>query len=1440
MSYPAIKTRDDVADLLRRKEFYSLKPNAHHNIIDVDGLMGKFLSPQSYQLFVRNFMNPNTPNRSVHVGFATGTGKCHAADTPILMYDGTTKMVQDLLCGDRIMGDDSTPRTILSLARGREQMVQIAPEEPYEPFTCNRSHILSLMRLDQRVIDISCDEWLAYTKRPLYLYSRPVRFAHWSVGARMDALKRMAHSFHHLTDRRIAFIWYVSPSSNIGKYIIYICKTLAFQTILPFKQCIMGEYDIDARATLIKFTARILAEDVYYGFSLDGNRRYYMGNMIVTHNTLAGCLSAHEFVQAYRPIYAIESSKYQLHKNYTELDRNTPSVYVLGFGATKTAFVRELLRYPEFGFITVEEKKELARRQELAQSGLADDVRSVKEYWVHLKRSITNKSKGGFFKFYGYDEFVNRLFAMNRIKPVDLEAIVRQRGATITLEDIFAEYIREGKIGVNQQFLRSFENSLIIADEVHNTYNTNMKNNRGIAIQYVLDRVASCRFMDITATPFNNSPTEIVELINYHTPGIRVSKRELFLNSRTLKEGALERIVELMRGKWTFVQDTNLRYFPKRIFVGETIRVPHDVGNLSKDDVIPYLKFIPCPMSKFHQNTLMELAKARMQTTSSPTDEETDEEIYTIASADNRVYTIPIDGVTIFDIAFPNPDSDEVGLYRSADVRASIGVADQAWRDKKAINLKRAPNGSMIVTGAFLHVDRVGEYSTKFERLIRDILDIIKSFAGNPAASGKIILYHERVHGSGVLLEQELLIENGFIDETSEPTDGTICGLCAITLAKHKNAGHKYYPARFIMVHSEIEKSVVEQYIDMYNAPDNAHGLKYLLFVGSRIIRESLDFKCVRYQFLLVVSVSIPMMLQVIGRTVRKGAHDLLPPEMRQVFLRIYVSTINEELPYMDTISPELYRYIDKLLDYQVIQSIEGALNSDSLDADINRDIIMSPDMLNQYFPDGRDQPPKALLGNLYYEPVVRMPIMQLPDLNLSTFHAYQRSDEEIATIAFTIKRLFLLQPIWRYDDLWKTVRAPPFSSRTNPALFEEGNFSIALHKLVGSVTPIIRTSRRTTTPTEMDVIEKLRNVAETLIYDMRTGYNYKIEHIGEFYIRFPVTTTANNPLNTVHADHLEHSRNRHFMMIKEFEDTAGRPIVDVETYLRVPPKSVDARIDVASFMQNTRANVSYNERRHLVLEKYLHANPFGFLTEYGEDFQTAFLEEAIIIALGHRTGEHSATYDIIIELLTRLDVIIYVREVKKYADVLKQYGDRLSDMPDDAPIGYMHARYVKLYHIESAAWFEINKTAMKRHIKYKENETIVGYFEYEAATTKFKLRKPVHAIRQSLTRMVNRRQSSADVRSEAGSRVARTQVADARLIEHGIVCGTKNKADLLRILEALGAKTTALEGRQIRIRNLCRMILETLITNEIGERSRNGRQKWLYGFWDELPQIVL
>ncbi|MFZ1694565.1 MAG: replicative DNA helicase [Flavobacteriales bacterium] len=72
-------------------------------------------------------------------------GKCLGKGTKVLMFDGTLKAVEDVRVGDQLMGDDSTPRNVLSLARGREAMYWVHQNHGIS-YRVNESHILSLKR----------------------------------------------------------------------------------------------------------------------------------------------------------------------------------------------------------------------------------------------------------------------------------------------------------------------------------------------------------------------------------------------------------------------------------------------------------------------------------------------------------------------------------------------------------------------------------------------------------------------------------------------------------------------------------------------------------------------------------------------------------------------------------------------------------------------------------------------------------------------------------------------------------------------------------------------------------------------------------------------------------------------------------------------------------------------------------------------------------------------------------------------------------------------------------------------------------------------------------------------------------------------------------------------------------------------------------------------
>lgn len=101
----------------------------------------------------------NIPRALLFTG-SPGTGKCLGRGTLVLMFDGTTKKVEDVEIGDLLMGPDSTPRRVLSLASGREEMCRIVPVKG-DSYTANISHILSLkLSGTYEVVNISIRDYL--------------------------------------------------------------------------------------------------------------------------------------------------------------------------------------------------------------------------------------------------------------------------------------------------------------------------------------------------------------------------------------------------------------------------------------------------------------------------------------------------------------------------------------------------------------------------------------------------------------------------------------------------------------------------------------------------------------------------------------------------------------------------------------------------------------------------------------------------------------------------------------------------------------------------------------------------------------------------------------------------------------------------------------------------------------------------------------------------------------------------------------------------------------------------------------------------------------------------------------------------------------------------------------------------------------------------------
>jgi len=373
------------------------------------------LQPQ--QKFLRRVLSPDSPTRNLLMVHGTGVGKCHGRGTPILMYDGSTKLVEDVNVGDHLMGDDSTPRKVESLARGRDQMFKVTSVKG-ESYVVNSEHILCLQHTSERntVFEITVNEFLKLSnklQRNLKGYrtainfpSKPIDFDPYILGVwlgdgsqrdpvissqdsvilfylrefcqrnnsvltfqsgydyRISSVSRHTENvflsflkrYNLLNNKHVPEIYKLNSeevrlqvlaglmdtdgslsnttyeitqkSKQITEDIVFLARSLGLATTTRIveKSCIYKGQRVSGKyyRTLISgntdripvkllrkkanprkqikdvlrygITLTPLGEDDYYGFILDGNHRYVLGDFTVTHNTCSAIQVAEEYI----------------------------------------------------------------------------------------------------------------------------------------------------------------------------------------------------------------------------------------------------------------------------------------------------------------------------------------------------------------------------------------------------------------------------------------------------------------------------------------------------------------------------------------------------------------------------------------------------------------------------------------------------------------------------------------------------------------------------------------------------------------------------------------------------------------------------------------------------------------------------------------------------------------------------------------------------------------------------------------------------------------------------------------------------------------------------------------------------------------------------------------------------------------------------------------
>lgn len=631
------------------------------------------------------------------------------------------------------------------------------------------------------------------------------------------------------------------------------------------------------------------------------------------------------------------------------LPEHRPSVFVIGF--TKAVIQSEMLRNPELGFVTQSEVIERQSLYNIAQrsgSTTSEESRRYAGYVGMLQRRFVDRSRGGYFQFYGYKEFALRLFVSTNKGSAEDFSVANLFTASDTREEFIAAMSnaeKEGLVRINSQLIASLRQGLIIADEIHVVYNMRERNMYGIALQYALDNLPpdeAPRALFMSATPMTGSATEVVDLLNLLVPRaylpnnkpIHVNDLFSSLTPPKLLPNTLQFIRDVTVGRICVATMSDTSEYPTVLWRGES------------DPQIPYIKIIKCAYSPEHLDALK--------------------------AEGGRPYNS--------DFAFPGPGKNYV-----LDQNAIIG-SDSKWMQKQGIQVVGNGRDTQI-TGPFL-ANMLKKCSTKYYEFVRDLLGYIRK--GN---SGKILAFHMYVHGAGTNLIAQILVQNGFILDGTSSTASTICSICGTPRSKHGTGkDHTYQPAVVATVTSEMSSSSIDNIRNRFNSANNIKGNKIKIFLGSRVILQSLNFMAVRVQITLSMPYDINSLVQYLGRSYRRGGHSMLPADKRDVEYWIYVFE-DPTSSYPD----ELKTYRRKFQEFKPIQQISRAMVESAVNA------------FATIFPK------EASLNSLPIKPDVNRP---LPAKSRATYFAYGAVHDRTQVITQLIKKAMTHTPVWTYDDL--------------------------------------------------------------------------------------------------------------------------------------------------------------------------------------------------------------------------------------------------------------------------------------------------------------------------------------------------------------------------------------------------------------------------------------
>ena len=498
--------------------------------------------------------------------------------------------------------------------------------------------------------------------------------------------------------------------------------------------------------------------------------------------------------------------------------------------------------------------------------------------------------------------------------------------------------------------ITELNNTILIVDEAHNLTN----NSYGDALLKIIKNSHNLKIVLLTGTPMKNLASDIIELLNFIRPPNDPIIRDKVFTKHTNHEmdfvkGGVDYLKKMTRGYVSYLRGGDPLTMATRVDVGV-------VGN-----GMLFTKITKCYMLDFQQ-----------------------------ATYDVEIETIDVLGrnsAAVANFAFPKLGDDKniigcFGLEGVNTVKNQLRVHGDIINKKLATEILKDDNlknrtdliyindKTNMITGKFLHLDYLKHFSIKFHDCL---INLNKLVSGKEGA--KTAFVYSNLVVVGVEMFQEVLLMNGYLEYNEEYKnykieDNTVCYYCGKSHISHDNKGdsikgmgallpdHKFRPATFVTVtgksSDEAEMVIPEEkqriLNNVFSNVDNIDGKNIKFVVGSRVMNEGLSLYNVAEVHILDVYYNLSKVDQTIGRAIRHCRHyDVMDEKNPYPEVKVYKYCISLEKhnPKLLSSDEELYKKAE--LKYLLVKKVERAIKENAIDCPLNRNGNIFPEELIKY-----------------------------------------------------------------------------------------------------------------------------------------------------------------------------------------------------------------------------------------------------------------------------------------------------------------------------------------------------------------------------------------------------------------------------------------------------------------------------------------------------------